>query len=365
MNSERLYQIALTLIPGVGDVVGKKLIAHCGSAEAVFLENKKALDQIDGIGTKLTEAIKQANTLKRAEEEILFIEQNGINLLFFTDKEYPFRLKQCADSPLIIYFKGNPQFNAERIISVVGTRTASKEGIHFCNRLVEDLARYRATVVSGLAYGIDVCAHKAALKNNIPTWAVLAHGLDRIYPPAHAQIAKMMQENGALITDFMSNTKPDKQNFPSRNRIVAGLSEATIVVESNKKGGSLITAEIANSYNREVFAVPGSPKNIKSSGCNHLIKTQKAILLENIEDIVRELNWDLQEKKISKSIQNTALLTAEEKALLAVLKTDGMHVDCIVEQLGWNTSMVAQTLLKLELVELIAALPGKRYKKYD
>ncbi|MBC8265388.1 MAG: DNA-protecting protein DprA [Flavobacteriales bacterium] len=360
MSEEKRYQIAVSLIPGVGDKIGKKLIAYFGSAKAIF--ERKDLEKTSTSVSKLLNNINKSEILKRADKELKFMEKEGIEMLFYTDKNYPFRLKQCDDSPLTVFYKGKNKFNAEKIISIVGTRNATNEGKQFCEKIVAELSKYNPVIVSGLAYGIDICAHKAALKNNLHTWGVLAHGLDRIYPNTHSKVAAEMINNGALITDYLSETNPDRQNFPSRNRIVAGLSDATIVIESAKKGGSLITANIANSYNREVFAVPGKPKNSRSSGCNFLIKTQRAVLLENIEDIVRELNWDLPKNKNKKEI--LIKLTKEERKIISVLE-EGLHIDKIVKALKWDSSKVAQMLLQLEFKGVLISLPGKIYKVID
>jgi DNA processing protein len=363
MREEKRYQIAVSLIPGVGDVIGKKLIAYCGSAEGVFDEGVKALNKIPGIGSKLAKIIKESDTLQRADEELAFMEKQGVKMVFYSDKDYPFRLKQCDDGPLILYYKGENNFNADKIISIVGTRTASTEGKLFCDNIVNQLAKFNTIIVSGLAYGIDICAHKAALKNGLPTWAVLAHGHDRIYPQPHRNIANEILGKGALISDYISKTEAERQNFPSRNRIIAGLSDATIVIESATKGGSLITANIANSYNREVFAMPGKPKDEKSAGCNALIKTQRAILLEGIDDIIRELNWDVPNKQKEVHKQLLIELSDEEKQIINFFPERGLHIDSIVSLIDWPSSKVAQMLLQLEFKGVIIVLPGKMYKR--
>ncbi len=363
MSDEKRYQIALTLIPGVGDRIGKKLIAYCGSAKAVF--EGKLPSKVSNALSTILKSMDKSEILKRADQELKFMEKQGVEMLFYTNKDYPFRLKQCDDSPLTLYYKGENNFNADKIISIVGTRNATDEGKTFCRKIVKELAKYNVVIVSGLAYGIDICAHKSALKNGLQTWGVLAHGLDRIYPNAHSKTANEMIQQGALLSDFMSGTNPDRQNFPKRNRIVAGLSDATIVIESAKKGGSLITADIANSYNREVFAVPGKPKNSKSSGCNYLIKTQRAVLLENIEDIIRELNWDLPGKQTQNQHKILISLSKEKRKLVTLLPDEGLHIDKIVSTINWNSSKVAQMLLQLEFEGVISSLPGKIYKRCD
>ena len=272
VDDEIKYQIGLTLIDGVGDIIAKKLLIHFGTAKAVFYAKKKELEKIEGIGKYLINSILSTDALTRAEQELKWIEQEGINHLFYADKEYPMRLKQCEDAPLNLFYKGNIDWGKDKFISIVGTRKSTLFGKSFTDKLVKDLAPYNPVIVSGLAHGIDGAAHKAALKYGLKTIAVFAHGLDRVYPAAHANLAQTITTNGCLLSDYLSVTTPLPQNFASRNRIVAGLSDATIVVESAAKGGSLITADIANSYNREVFAVPGNPSEKNAKGCNYLIK---------------------------------------------------------------------------------------------
>jgi DNA processing protein len=241
------YRIALTLLPGVGAVNAKTLVSYCGSVEAVFKQKKSLLEKIPNIGPLTSESILKQDVFDRAEKEIAFIHKNKITPLFYLDAEYPSRLKNCDDSPALLYFKGNADLNVQKVIAIVGTRNSTQYGKRVCENLIEGFAAFNITVISGLAYGIDITAHKLALKNNLPTVGVLAHGLDRIYPGIHSDTAEKMLDNGGLITEFMSETKPYRENFPSRNRIVAGMVDAVIVVESALKGGALITAEIANS----------------------------------------------------------------------------------------------------------------------
>ena len=296
VDDEMKYQIGLPLIDGVGDIIAKKLLIHFGTAKAVFYAKKKELEKIEGIGKYLINSILLTDALTRAEQELKWIEQEGINHLFYADIEYPMRLKQCEDAPLNLFYKGNIDWGKDKFISIVGTRKSTPFGKSFTDKLVKDLAPYNPVIVSGLAHGIDGAAHKAALKYGLKTIAVFAHGLDRVYPAAHANLAQTITTNGCLLSDYLSETTPLPQNFASRNRIVAGLSEATIVVESAAKGGSLINADIANSYNREVFAVPKNPTEKNTKGCNYLIKSQQAILLESATDIIKGLNWDIKEK---------------------------------------------------------------------
>ena len=360
-EDEKKYQIALPLIEGVGDIVGKKLLAYFGSAKAVFFASREELISIEGIGKVLVNSVLNTDALVRAEKELVWIEKEGINHLFYADKHYPNRLKQCEDAPLNLFYKGNIDWNKDKFISIVGTRKASSFGKSFTDKLVKDLAPYNPVIVSGLAHGIDVSAHKAALKYGLKTIAVFAHGLDRVYPAAHANLAKTITTNGCLLSDYLSGTTPLPQNFASRNRIVAGLSDATIVIESAAKGGSLITADIANSYNREVFAVPGNPTETQAKGCNYLIKTQQAILLESAADIVKGLNWDVEKRIIQQQLFID--LSENEQKIITILTSKELHIDALVAELGWGFSKVANELLQAEFKGLITSLPGKMYKK--
>jgi len=361
VDDEIKYQIGLTLIDGVGDIIAKKLLIYFGTAKAVFCSKKKELEKIDGIGKYLINSILSTDALTRAEQELKWIEQEGINHLFYADKKYPMRLKQCEDAPLNLFYKGNIDWENDKFISIVGTRKATPFGKSFTDKLVKELAPYNPVIVSGLAHGIDGAAHKAALKYGLKTIAVFAHGLDRVYPAAHANLAQTITTNGCLLSDYLSETTPLPQNFASRNRIVAGLPEATIVVESAAKGGSLITADIANSYNREVFAVPGNPSEKNAKGCNYLIKSQQAILLESATDIIKGLNWDIKEKEMQQSM--FLELSKSEQKIIDLLSDNEMHIDAIVEGLGWGFSKVANELLQAEFKGLILSLPGKIYKK--
>ncbi len=259
MQSDELqYQIGLTLMEGVGDVLAKNLIAYCGSAERIFKTSKTQLEKIPGIGSVIAGSVfKSKNVLERAEKEMRFIETNSVKPLFFTDKDYPQRLRNCYDSPVMLYYNGNSDLNAEKIVSVVGTRTPSAYGKLMTEKFIEELKGSGCLIVSGLAYGIDITAHKAAMDNGLDTIGVLAHGLDRVYPSVHTHYAEKMIEQGGLLTEHLSETNPDRENFPKRNRIVAGMCDALVVIESKRGGGSLITATIANAYNKDVFAFPG------------------------------------------------------------------------------------------------------------
>jgi DNA processing protein len=361
-----LHQIALTFIPGVGDVLGKKLMSVCGSAEAVFTEKRNALLKAERVGELIVDSIlaNRNKALELAEKELEFIKRYKIRALFYTDKDYPARLKECVDGPLMIYFKGNANLNHPRIIAVVGTRRATNYGKEICEKLIEGLKSLDVLVVSGLAYGIDTCAHKNALDKGLQSIAVLAHGLDRIYPPLNKSLAERMLHQGGLLTDFPSGTNPDRENFPSRNRIIAGISDATIVVEAGMKGGALITAEIANSYNRDVFSVPGNIGNYYSEGCNFLIKTNRAALLQSADDIKYIMGWgDEPSKKQPVQRKLMIALSPEQEKIVTILQNNGeTSIDRLCEESAISPALVANALLTLEFDGIIKALPGKMYK---
>jgi DNA processing protein len=364
MSSDKLlYQIGLTMIPGIGSINAKKLISYIGSEEAVFKEKKSQLIEIPGIGEILADEIINQDILKNAEQEINFINKEKINTVFYLDKNFPERLKHCEDSPVLLYYKGETNFNSQKILSIIGTRNATNEGKEITEKLIEDLAvvGHKPIIVSGLAYGIDIYAHKAALKNNLQTFAVLGHGLDILYPAQHKSIAEKIITQGALITEFTSKSRIDKQNFVKRNRIVAGISDATIVIESAEKGGALITAEIANSYNRDVFAFPGRINDKYSEGCNKLIKINKAMLIENYKDLEYILGWNITEKK--KNEVQTLLFydfTDDEKKIIQVLKLEnGLMIDTISSRTQLPMSKVSALLLNMEFAGILKCLPGK------
>ncbi|MES2284704.1 MAG: DNA-processing protein DprA [Bacteroidota bacterium] len=358
------YKIALTLIPNIGDILAKRLVAYCGSVRAVFEEKKSSLEKIPGIGSMHANAVINHSIFDLAEDEIKFIEKNNIQPLFYLDSNYPKRLTYCEDSPVMLYYKGNVNLNSEKIISIVGTREATEYGKKMCEKLIADLAVHNVLIVSGLAYGIDICAHKAALDNGLPTVCTLAHGLDRIYPAIHKLTAQKMLENGGWLTDFTSKTVPDRENFPRRNRIVAGISDATIVIESKKSGGSLITADIANSYNRDVFAFPGRVDDVCSEGCNNLIKQNKAVLIQSAADLVYILGWE-QTKNVKAPQQKKLFLelSADEELLVNVLKEkDSVTIDDLCFATKLPMSKVSGLLLTLEFSGIVKSLPGKAYR---
>jgi DNA processing protein len=365
MNESLKYKIALSLIPNIGDVLAKRIVAYCGSVEAVFSEKKSSLEKIPGVGEFYAKAVINQNIFDRAEEEIKYIEKNDIHPVFYLDPAYPKRLSYCEDSPVMLYFKGNTNLNSEKIISIVGTREATEYGKKICEKLISDLAVHNVVVVSGLAYGIDICAHKAALENNLSTICVLAHGLDKMYPAIHKSTAnKMLECNGGWLTDFTSNSNTNPENFPRRNRIVAGIADATIVIESKAGGGSLITADIANSYNRDVFAFPGRVDDTCSEGCNNIIKQNKAALIQSAADVVYILGWE-QTKKVNAPQQRQLFveLSSEEELIVNVLKTkDSVTIDDLCYASKMPMGKVSALLLTLEFSGIIKSLPGKAYR---
>lgn len=360
-----LHQIALTKITGVGPTVARHLLAEFGSAEAIFAASKKQLRTIPYVRESMAEAITAKEVLSAAEKELEFTEKHDIRLLFFSEKNYPRRLRACGDAPMLLYYKGNADLDNARVVSIVGTRNATAYGMALSQELVQGLQAHGALVVSGLAHGIDSHAHRAALAHHVPTVGVLGHGLDRIYPAANRNIAARMLDNGGLLTEFPSGTTPERTNFPMRNRIIAGLADVTIVVEAAFKGGALITAEIANSYNRDVCAFPGNTQQEFSAGCNYLIKTHRAHLIHGIEDVEYLMDWALTEanKTAGKQLPLHVSLDANEQKVHDVVRKAGsIGIDNLMIELHWPQSKLAMTLLQLELKGVIVALPGKMYK---
>ncbi len=364
LSTELLYQIALTLVPNIGDIHAKALINNFETAAAVFSASKKDLESLEGIGTVRANSIKKFNDFKRAEEEVAFVEKYKITPLFLTDKNYPQRLLNCYDSPSILYYKGNADLNSPKIIAIVGTRTHNEYGKTLCEKLIEELASEDVIIISGLAFGIDSIAHKTSVKYNVKTIGVMAHGLDMVYPSQNSGLAKQMITNGGLLTEFKSQTKPDRQNFPSRNRIVAGISDAIVVIESGIKGGSLITAELGNGYNKDVFAFPGRVNDTKSEGCNFLIKNNKAGLITSANDLIENMGWK-KKKNISPKKQRELFieLSTEEKTIVNILQQqEQVHIDELFIKSKLSSSAVATALLMLEMQNVVISLPGKLYK---
>ncbi|MGI8950684.1 MAG: DNA-processing protein DprA [Chitinophagaceae bacterium] len=362
-NNDLLYQIALTLIPNVGTIQSKILVEHFGNAENIFKAKKKELSTVENIGEVRAKNIKSFGNFKKAEEEIAFIEKYKIQCLFITNKDYPQRLLHCYDAPTLLFYRGKADLNAAKIISIIGTRNNTDYGKQITEKLIEELQDQNVLIISGLAFGIDAIAHKAALQNSLQTIAVLAHGLDTIYPSQHKTLAKEILLNGGLLTEFTKNTKPDKHNFPRRNRIVAGMADATIVIETAIKGGSMITAELANNYNKDVFAFPGKTTDSKSAGCNYLIKNNKAALLTDAQNLIEMMNWE--NKKTKSKVQKELFidLSDEEKIIVDILKEkETIHIDELFLKSGLHSSSVAGAILNLELQNVVTSLPGKIYK---
>jgi len=359
-----LYVLALQNVARIGDITAKKLINNCGSAEGVFKEKKSNLLKIDGIGTTTISDVFSTYHFEEAEKELKYIKDNDIKCLYFMDENYPEKLKHCIDGPILLFQSGDINLKKQRIISIVGTRKITTYGAAFCEQLVEQLAPFNPVIVSGFAYGTDITAQKTALKHNLQTVGCLAHGLNQIYPKAHKKYVADIEKHGGFLTEFWSTSNPDRENFLKRNRIIAGLSEATIVIESAEKGGSLVTADIANSYNRDVFAVPGRTTDSQSVGCNNLIKYQKAQMLTNPIDIPYILNWQLEDdKKPAIQKQLFVELEVDEKAIYNYLKDNSkQQLDTIALECEMPIFKVASLLLNMELKGVIRPLPGKLFE---
>jgi DNA processing protein len=363
--NERVYQVALNMLPGIGPVSAKRLVSYCGSAGEVFRQKKSHLLKIPHIGVATVAALKNKEVLLRAEKELEFAEKKDIRILFYLDKDYPNRLKQCYDAPAVLFFQGNVSLDYKRIVSIVGTRKVTAFGEALTEKLMQDFSEQNILIISGLAYGVDICAHRAALNVGLPTVGVLAHGLDLLYPAAHKSTAKKMIEQGGLLSDFPSGTKPEPENFPMRNRIVAGLCDATIVIESGESGGSMITAEFSNNYNRDVFAFPGRVGDVYSAGCHKLIKKNKAALVESAADILTFMGWD-EINSNSKSAKQSELILPmnpdEEKIVSALRDHGNVYIDEICTSSGYAMGKVSAILLTLEFAGVVKSLPGKFYR---
>jgi DNA processing protein len=358
-----LYQIGLTLIPGVGDILGRKLINLCGSAEAVFREPRRHLKKMPRIGELLADAVGNSGILQRAEKEMVFIERYHITPFFFQDNGYPYRLKHCVDSPVLLFFKGTADLNSPRVVGIVGTRRATEYGKSVTRELIGGLVRQEALVISGLAYGIDSCAHRYSMESGLDTVGVLGHGLDTVYPWLHRPLAEKMLTQGGLVTEFLSRTKPDRSNFPKRNRIIAGLCDAVIVVEAGRKGGALITADIANSYNRDVFAVPGRVTDPFSDGTNYLIRTNRASLIQKADDVEYLMGWK-EAAGPPKPPQRKIFIemTPDEEKIVILLQENGqLGIDEICIRAETPMSKVSASLLNLEFEGIVKCSPGKVY----
>jgi DNA processing protein len=361
-QEDKIYQIALLEIAAIGPRIARKLIGYFGSAQKVWFAPDSALKELGRIGEIIKVQRSNEEHLNFAKAQVHYCENIGAEVISYYDKNYPYRLKQCIDAPLLIYQRGHCNLNAKRMVAIVGTRNCSSYGREVCNQLIEELQRYDVTIVSGLAFGIDACAHRAAVNMEMTNVAVVAHGLDRIYPSEHRGLAKRIIHNGAVITKFPTLTNPDRENFPKRNRIVAGLVDAVIVIESSLKGGSMITARLGNDYSRDVFAIPGKVNSECSKGCNHLIKTNQAHLLTSADDLAYLLGWD---EETSSSVTQQEIrfdLNDTEIRIVDTLGTAAMDLDQVVLESELLTDEVSTSLLLLELKGVIKQLPGKKYQ---
>ncbi len=364
-NEEILSILRLQATKNVGDITAKKLISVVGSADEIFKQKPAILHKINGIGTNVTSELFNKKYLHLAEAELLKIEQQNIEFSYFLDADYPKNLKQCIDSPILLFKDGNINLNNQRIISIVGTRNITNYGRGFIKEFIKDLKKYNPIIVSGFAYGCDIEAHKLAIENDLQTIGVLAHGFDRIYPSAHKKYVHKVKENGGFLTEFWYNTEPIRENFLKRNRIVAGISQATIVIESAVKGGSLVTANIANSYDRDVFALSGRATDNYSKGCNNLIRDYQANLLTSAEDVVKMLNWDIDtpKKSIAKQVELFLNLNETEQKIYDYLEQNGKQLlDVIAKDCAIPVYKLSSILTTMELQGAIKRLPGKLFE---
>jgi len=364
LEEDLLYVLALQHVKGIGDINAKKLISHCGTAKNVFKEKRILLEKINGIGSFTIRHLADLNNLKEAEKELNYILKNNIKTSYYLDENYPDKLKHCIDGPILIFKRGNISIKKQPIISIVGTRKITSYGRGFCEQLINEIKEYKPIIVSGFAYGVDICAHKTAIKNNLQTIGVLAHGFEDFYPKAHKKYVTEVENNGGFLTDFWHCETPLRENFLKRNRIVAGISDATIIIESAEKGGSLVTADIANSYSRDVFAVPGRSFDKLSKGCNNLIKQHKAAMLTSSQDLIEFLNWDL-EKKEKKEIQKQLFveLNETEQQVVDFLVANGKEVlDSIAINCNVPIHQATTILFNLEMKGVVKPLPGKLFE---
>lgn len=364
LQQDLLHALALLKVDGIGDITAKKLLTHLGSPEEVFKAKPSQLAKIDGIGLATLKNLKNKEVFKIAEAEFKFIQEQNIEPVYYQEALYPERLKQCYDAPVLLFTSGDINLNNRKIISIVGTRQVTAYGVDFCKNLIAELAFLNPIIVSGFAYGVDIVAHQSAMENNLQTIGVLAHGLNQIYPKVHKKHMVKMEQNGGFMTEFWSTSNPDRENFVKRNRIVAGMSEATIVIESAEKGGSLLTATMANEYNRDVFAVPGRTTDKYSQGCNWLIKMNKAQILTNACDLIYHLNWDIK-KTPGNAIQKQLFVTLDdqEQRVYDYLKKKGKdHLDTIALQTALPVFKLSSVLLNMELKGVVRPLPGKDFE---
>lgn len=362
-TDELLAVLRLQHTPFIGDVTAKKLISYCGSPSEIFKTKKEHLLKIDGVGTYALQGLYDGEHIEAAEAELQVIQNNNWEWSYFMDDSYPPYLKHCIDSPVLLFRRGNMELDGRKIISVVGTRKITSYGQAFCDQFIEEIAPLDPIIVSGFAYGVDIAIQKAAIRNNLQTIGCLAHGLNQLYPKAHAKFKAEVEKNGGFLTEFWSTSNPDRENFLKRNRIIAGMSEATIVIESADKGGSLVTADIAHSYNRDVFAVPGRSNDKYSMGCNNLIKQQKAHMLSSAADLVYMLNWEMEKKQPMIQKQLFVELDSNEKTIYDYLQKEGKQLlDSIALECQLPIFKTSSTLLNMEMKGVIRPLPGKLFE---
>ncbi len=361
-NQEALYKIALSKIPGVGGVIARNLVSYCGGAEAVFRSKKQKLMKVPGVGEQLASNVIDPEVLRASERELHAIKNEDIKCIFYLDDEYPEKLRQYPQSPVILYTRGSMNLNPDRSVAIVGTRKPTPYGKAKCEQIISELASYSPLILSGLAYGVDITAHRAALRYHLPTIGVMGSGFGYIYPRAHYSVAKHMMAEGGLVTEFGYDTGPDRENFPSRNRIVAGLADAIVVIESARSGGSMITAAFADAYHKDVLALPGRAGDVASEGCNYLIKTHKAHMIENGQDLADLLRWS--NGKPERPVQRLlfADLSDTEQLVMGLIGSDReMDIDLLALQSKLQMSELASVLLSLEFKGIVRSLPGKRY----
>ena len=362
-DTEIIATLRLQRIPNIGDITAKKLIATCGGPSAVFFDKREHLLQIEGVGSWTISGLWDAQYLEAAEEEWEFVRKNAVQTIYFEEATYPALLKNCSDGPILLFAKGEMDVSSQKLVSVVGTRNMTLYGQAFCEKFIRELAPYDPIIISGLAYGVDICAQRTAMEMGLQTIACLGHGLNQIYPPPHARDAQQMQANGGCITEFCSTTKPDREHFLRRNRIIAGMSHATVVIESASRGGSLVTADLAFGYNREVFSVPGRPTDVCSEGCNGLIRNQKAQLITSAADFIFYMGWDEKKEKETKQQALFVPLGKEEEKIHAYLMAEGrQHLDTIAAMCKLSVHGLASTLLTMEMKGVVRPLPGKWFE---
>ncbi|HPY82512.1 MAG: DNA-processing protein DprA [Bacteroidales bacterium] len=363
-HTKTRYLLATSMLAGIGPILARQLISYFGSAEAIFTESSKNIKKIPRIGTVLVEQLANNSALAQADEEIERCINENITICSYHDAHYPERLKNCEDAPLVFFYKGECDFNHQKIIAIVGTRNATEYGKSCCAEIIADLAPHNPIIVSGLAFGIDVCAHKSALKQNLQTIAVMGTSLQKIHPSSHLKIANNIMQQGCVLSEYHYNTKYENALFVRRNRIIAGLSDACVVIESKQKGGALFTADFAQQYNRDVFAVPGAIHTPYSAGCNTLIKNHKAALIESATDIIENLNWDIKEgTKIPIQKQLFVELNPDETCLINILKNHTtLSIDELAIESSFSMNKTSSVLLSLEFKGLVKCLPGKRFR---